>query len=312
MGTPDFAVPSLSALIKSKHKILSVITQPDRPSGRGKKLKMPPVKEVALEHNIQVLQPKKIREESFISSLKALKPDIIVVIAYGQILPKEILTIPEKGCVNVHASLLPAYRGAAPIHWAIIKGEKKTGITTMYMDEGLDTGDMILKDEVEIKEDMTAGELHDVLANLGAKTLLNTLDNIENDKIISIPQDHTMHTYAPMLDKNVGKIDWSQSADHIFNLIRGTNPWPGAFTELLGKKMKVWKAGIFDDYKDVSGKPGEILQHIPHVGWIVKTGDGCIVISQIQMPNGKRMSVDAFVLGNQIQKGTILGQGRCE
>ena len=312
MGTPDFAVPSLSALIKSKHKILSVITQPDRPSGRGKKLKMPPVKEVALEHNIQVLQPKKIREESFISSLKALKPDIIVVIAYGQILPKEILTIPEKGCVNVHASLLPAYRGAAPIHWAIIKGEKKTGITTMYMDEGLDTGDMILKDEVEIKEDMTAGELHDVLANLGAKTLLNTLDNIENDKIISIPQDHTMHTYAPMLDKNVGKIDWSQSADHIFNLIRGTNPWPGAFTELLGKKMKVWKAGIFDDYKDVSGKLGEILQHIPHVGWIVKTGDGCIVISQIQMPNGKRMSVDAFVLGNQIEKGTILGQGRCE
>src|SRR5699024_2603741 len=204
-------------LIESKHDVLTVVTQPDRPRGRGKKVLPPPVKELALKHNIDVLQPEKASEETFINDLKSLQPDVMVVIAYGQILPKEILNIPKMGCINVHASLLPHYRGAAPIHWAIIKGETKSGVTTMFMDEGLDTGDMILKNEVEISKEMTAGQLHDVLADLGAKTLLETLDLIEGNKVSRTKQDHEKHTYAPMLDKKIGEIDWYNSADEIIN-----------------------------------------------------------------------------------------------
>lgn len=311
MGTPDFAVPSLLGLIENGHRILAVVTQPDRPKGRGKKVKYPPVKEIALENNISVLQPLKLKEESFITCLKSLNPDIIIVIAYGKILPKEILSIPKNGCINVHASLLPAYRGAAPINWAIINGEKKTGVTTMFMDTGLDTGDMILKGETEIPEDMTAGELHDILADMGKEVLLNTIDSIKQEKVTRKAQNHEEHNYAPMLDKNLGEINWNNSADQIVNLIRGTNPWPGAHTLLKGEKMKLWKARIYDGV-DEKGKPGTILDYISNLGWIVKTGKGLIAIEEIQMPNSNKMSVDSFIRGHSVNIDTILGKDGCE
>ena len=311
MGTPDFSVPSLLGLIKNDHRILAVVTQPDRPKGRGKKVKHPPIKDIALKHNIEVLQPLKLKEESFVEYLKSLKPDLIIVIAYGKILSKEILSIPQYGCINVHASLLPSYRGAAPIHWAIINGEKKTGVTTMYMDTGLDTGDMILKGETEILEDMTAGELHDILAELGKNILLNTIEKIQQKKVVRKVQNHKEHTYAPMLDKNVGKINWCHSAENIVNLIRGTNPWPGAYSILNDQKIKLWKAKVYQGF-DQKDKAGTILEYIPDTGWIVQTGKGCIIIEEIQMPNSTKMSVDSYVRGHNVSTGTILGEGRCD
>lgn len=311
MGTPDFAVPSLLALIESDHKVISVITQPDRPKGRGKKIKHSPIKDVALEHNIEVLQPIKLTKKSFVNYLNSLKVDLIIVIAYGKILPKEILSIPKNGCINVHASLLPAYRGAAPIHWAIINGEKKTGITTMYMDTGLDTGDIILKKETQIPDNMTAGELHDVLADLGRKTLLETIENINEEKVTRKAQNHEEHTYAPMLDKNVGKINWCNSAEDIVNLIRGTNPWPGAYSILNNQKIKLWKASLYQAFNK-KDKPGTILEHIPDLGWLVQTGKGCVAIEEIQMPNSIKMDVDSYIRGHHIKTGTILGEDGCD
>lgn len=311
MGTPDFAVPSLLALIESNHKVISVITQPDRPKGRGKKVKHPPIKDVALEHNIEVLQPIKLSEKSFVNYLNSFKIDLIIVIAYGKILPKEILSIPKNGCINVHASLLPAYRGAAPIHWAIINGEKKTGITTMYMDTGLDTGDIILKKETQIPDNMTAGELHDVLADLGRETLLETIENICEEKVTRKAQNHEEHTYAPMLDKNVGKINWCNSAEDIVNLIRGTNPWPGAYSILNDQKIKLWKASLYK-VSDKKDKPGTILEHIPGLGWLVQTGKGCIAVEEIQMPNSIKMDVDSYIRGHNIEIGIILGEDGCD
>ncbi len=306
MGTPDFAVPSLVGLINSKHHVMAVVTQPDKPKGRGKKIQYPPVKEVAIEHNIKVYQPEKVKNPNFIQAIKSLNPDIMIVIAYGKILPKEILTIPKKGCINVHASLLPAYRGAAPINWAIIKGEKKTGITTMYMDEGLDTGDMILKREIEILENVTVGELHDQLSKLGKEVLLDTLKLIEEDQVPRTPQDHFQHSYAPMLDKKLGEIDWNQSAKDIVNLIRGVNPWPGAYTFFHNEKMKIWKAKIYEG-KEIQCKPGTFVNYIPNVGLIIKTGNGWIAVEQIQMPNNKKMDVDSYINGHNIPTGTLFG-----
>lgn len=307
MGTPDFAVPPLKALINSNHNILAVVTQPDKPKGRGKKLSSPPVKEVAINHNIKIFQPNKIKDNQFIDTLKSLKPDVIVVIAYGKILPKEILDIPPKGCINVHASLLPLYRGAAPIHWSIIKGEEKTGITTMYMNEGLDTGDMIFKEEVNITEDMTVGELHDKLAYLAKNLLIKTLNEVEKNKAPRVPQNQDEHSYAPMLEKNTGEINWKDSRMNIINLIRGTNPWPGAYTYLDNKKMKIYKA---NKYSGINKEhlPGIIVDFIPEHGWIVSTGNGLISIKEIQMPNSKRMDVDAYIRGHNVKIGTILGK----
>lgn len=306
MGTPDFAVPSLVGLLEKGYDISVVVTQPDRPKGRGKKMQYPPVKEVALKHNTKVYQPQKAKETSFIEAMVSLNPDVIVVIAYGQILPKEILSIPKKGCINVHASLLPKYRGAAPINWAIIKNETKTGVTTMYMDEGLDTGDMILKEEVEIPKDMTAGQLHDRLADVGKEILLDTLKLVQEDRAPRVKQNHAEHTYAPMLDKKLGEIHWNQSAEEIVNLIRGVNPWPGAYTFLGDQKVKVWKAKVYEK-NDKESKPGTVLKYIPKEGLIVKTGDGTIAIEEIQMPNSKKMHVDSYMNGHTINIGTLLG-----
>lgn len=304
MGTPDFAVPCLTEIISKGHDVLAVVTQPDRPKGRGKKLTSPPVKEKALAYNIPVLQPEKIKEECFISEIEKLAPDCIVVVAFGQILPKKILDIPPFGCINVHASLLPKYRGAAPINWAIIHGEKISGVTTMYMDEGLDTGDMILKKEVPIG-DNTAGELHDQLALAGAEILGETLKLIEKEQAPRIKQTDDESSYAPIMDKNTGKIDWKNSAESIYNLIRGVNPWPTAFTTYKGEKFKVWKAKVSEEC--CNEEPGKIIK-VDKEGLFVCTANGVLIIEEIQFPNSKRMTVDAYLRGHEIENNIILGE----
>ncbi len=305
MGTPDFAVPCLEAIYNSNHNLISVITQPDRPKGRGKKVLPPPVKKKALEMGKKVLQPLKIKDKDFINTIKEMDLDCIVVVAYGQILPKEILEAPKKGCINVHASLLPKYRGAAPINWAIINGEKYTGITTMFMEAGLDTGDMILKETMEISDQMTAGELHDKLSIIGADILLKTLDLLENNSAPKVSQDDSKSTYASMLSKETGLIDWSKSAWNLHNLIRGLNPWPIAYTMYKGDKVKIWKSKCVD--LDVSNRPGEIVK-VDKEGIYVNTGDKVLLISEIQFPNSRKMTVDEYIRGNEIQVGVKLGE----
>ena len=244
MGTPKFSVPSLDMLIREGYEVSAVITQPDKPKGRGKKLCCPPVKEYAEKQGIYVLQPEKINTAEFISLLKKIAPDILITVAYGKILPKGVLDIPQKGCVNVHASLLPKYRGAAPISWVIINGETKTGITTMLTDSGMDTGDILLKREIDVPNHITAGELHDKLSLLGAEVLKETLEGIKKGTIQRAPQNEAEATYAPMMKKETGSINWERSSKHIHNLIRGTNPWPGAFTSYNGNRVKIWRSEI--------------------------------------------------------------------
>ena len=256
MGTPEFAVPSLKKIIET-YGVESVFTQPDKPKGRGKKMAYSPVKEVALENNIKVFQPVKLKEDTeALEYLKELKPDFIIVVAFGQILTKEVLDIPKYGCINLHASLLPMYRGAAPLNWAVIKGEKKSGNTTMLMDVGLDTGDMLLKDEVEITDNMTAGELHDVLMDRGAALLINTIDGLYNGSII--PEKQSEETfYAKMLNKELGRINWNNSAKDIHNLIRGLNPWPIAHTTYDDKSMKIYESEVLCE--NSNKEPGTII-----------------------------------------------------
>jgi methionyl-tRNA formyltransferase len=304
MGTPDFAVPCLTEIIENGHEVLAVVTQPDRPKGRGKKLTPPPVKVKAMEYNIDVLQPEKIREEDMVKKIEALEPDCIVVVAFGQILPKSILDIPPLGCINVHASLLPKYRGAAPINWAIINGEKVSGVTTMYMEEGLDTGDMILKAEVPIEEKI-AGELHDELSLEGAKLLGKTLKLIEENKAPREKQDDEKSSYASMMDRNTGKINWQNTAQSIYNLIRGLNPWPTAVTTYEGKKFKIWKAQVINE--KCEDLPGKIIK-VNKEGIFVCTGDGILLLEEIQFPNSKRMRVDAYLRGHEIENNVILGE----
>ena len=303
MGTPEFAVPSLKALIVAGNKVVSVVTQPDKPKGRGKVLTPPPVKELALQHNIPVLQPEKIRDETFINVIKGLCPDIIVVIAYGKILPKAILDIPPKGCINVHASLLPKYRGAAPINWAIINGEPETGITTMLMDEGMDTGDILLTEKIKIKDDDTASDIHDRLKDLGAQVLLKTIHALEKGTIKPVPQDNFQASYAPMLKKEDGRIDWTLGPEGIRNLIRGLNPWPGAYTRWEGMQIKIFKAEITSKEK-VAELPGTVLYSIDK-GICVATGKGSLLITELQPENRNRMSVSEFIKGYRIAKGQI-------
>lgn len=303
MGTPDFAVPSLEMLIE-KHEVVAVVTQPDKPKGRGKKMVYPIIKEKALEHNIKVLQPNKVREEEFIEVLKELNADIIVVVAYGQILPESILNIPKYGCINVHGSLLPKYRGAAPIQWSVINGEKKTGVTTMYMAKGLDSGDMLLKGEMDILEDDTFGSLRDRMSLVGAKVLEETLEKIQSGSVERIEQNHNEATYAPMIEKETGHINWEKGSDEIINLIKGMDPQPGAFCIYKDEVLKVWKAVKAED-KYESAKIGEIVD-INKKGFIVKTNDGALLITEIQAKGGKRMTTDAYMRGHEIEKGSVL------
>ncbi|WP_129596348.1 methionyl-tRNA formyltransferase [Anaerophilus nitritogenes] len=304
MGTPDFSVPCLKQIIEDGHEVIGVFTQPDRPKGRGKKFTPPPVKEIATQYNIPVFQPEKIREEESVKKIKELGPDCIVVVAFGQILPKSILETPHFGCINVHASLLPKYRGAAPINWAIINGEKISGVTTMYMDEGLDTGDMILKKEVPI-DDKIAGDFYDELSIEGAKLLKETLVLIEKKCAPREKQIHEESNYASILDKNTGKIDWKNTAEDIYNLIRGLNPWPVAYTTYNGQKMKIWKAKVLQE--NCNETLGKIIK-VSQEGLSIATKEKILLIEEIQFPNSKRMTVDAYLRGHAIEKDIILGE----
>jgi methionyl-tRNA formyltransferase len=302
MGTPEFAVPSLKALIESEDEVVAVVTQPDKPKGRGLEVTSPPTKVLAEKHGIPVFQPQKIKTEEFFNELKKFSPDLICVAAYGKILPKNILELPPYGCINVHASLLPKYRGAAPINWAIIRGEKVTGITTMKMDEGMDTGDMLLKREIPIDDEDTGETLSEKLSHVGALLLIETIRLLKEGKLTPIPQDHSQATYAPMLKKEDGNIEWKKPAEDIRNLIRGTLPWPGAYTTLDGKLLKIYKARVSEG----SGKPGEVIKS--EFGILrVATGKGALDILELQIEGGKRLKTEEFLRGRRIKEGTILG-----
>lgn len=303
MGTPDFSVGTLEALVEAGHEVVLAVTQPDKPKGRGGKMQFPPVKEKAMEYGIPVYQPKKIREPECIEELRKYPADIMVVIAFGQILPKPILEMTPYGCVNVHASLLPKYRGAAPIQWAVIQGERVSGVTTMQMDEGLDTGDMLLKTEVVLDEKETGGSLHDKLASAGARLCVETLEGLEKGTITATPQGESPTEYARMLDKKLGNIDWNQSADAIERLIRGLNPWPSAYTGWNGKVMKIWEAQVLEG--DSGSLPGTVVR-VEKDGFLVQTGGGLLKILSLQIPGKKRMEADAFLRGYTIEAGTVL------
>ena len=301
MGTPDFAVPCLEVL-QAKTEVLAVITQPDRPKGRGHNLQASPVKQKALEYNLPVLQPEKIKTEEFTAELERLQPDLIVVVAFGQILSQRILDIPPLGCVNVHASLLPRYRGAAPIHWSIINGEKETGVTTMLMDAGLDTGDMLLKDKVTITEEMTTEELHDQLMAIGGKLLAETIDGLANGTITPEKQDDSISNYAGMLNKETGHIDWSKSAVEIHNLIRGLNSWPVAWSMKDGKNYKFWRTKVENRNSDKA--PGTVVE-LRKNSFCLATGEGLLEVLEIQPPSKKRMSAGDLLRGHGVAVGDI-------
>lgn len=302
MGTPDFAVPSLKALIDSEHEVIAVVAQPDKPKGRGRKLAPPPTKVLADQHNIPILQPEKVRTEEFFSQLQGLSPDLICVTAYGKIIPKNILELPKHGCINVHASLLPKYRGAAPINWAIVRGEKQTGITTMLMDEGMDTGDMLLKKEIQIQDEDDAGSLSEKLSQLGGALLLETISDLEQGSLSPSKQDESQATYAPILKKSDGEIKWEKPALELWNLIRGMNPWPGTFTKLENKSLKIYKSKLADG----EGSSGEVLDSDP--GTLrVSTGEGALEILELQLEGSKKMDTKSFLSGRKIEKGAMLG-----
>lgn len=303
MGTPDFAVPVLEALIKN-HNVVAVVSQPDKPKGRGKKLQPTPVKAVAEANNIPVYQPERIKDDEFIDFLETIEADIYVVVAYGQLLSQRILDIPKYGCVNVHGSLLPKYRGAAPIQWSIINGEEKTGITIMYMVRKCDAGDMILKREIEIDPEDTYETLHDKMAPVGAEALIDALNLIEKGEVKAEKQDNSLSCYASMITKDMGIIDWSKSSKEIKNKIRGFNPVPAAYTKYDDDVLKIFKADIVEGYEN--GEIGEILVVDKKHGFTVKTGDGAIMITEIQAKGGKRMNCADYMRGHQIEVGKIL------
>ena len=301
MGTPDFAVPSLQALIDAGHDVCAVYTQPDKPQGRKQILTAPPVKTLALEHDIPVFQPNTLKNEDEQARLRELAPEVIIVVAYGKLLPKAVLDIPPHGCINVHGSLLPRWRGAAPIQWAVIAGDEMAGVTTMQMAEGLDTGDMLLTYETKIGEQETAGELFDRLAQSGAELLTQTL--VKLDEITPRPQDDAQSCYAHMLDKQMAVIDWSRSAHEIDCLIRGLNPWPIALTTLSGERLKVFAA----EKAAGNGEPGTVLEADPKKGLTVACGEGALGLTEIQLVGGKRMKATDFLRGHAIEVGTKLG-----
>lgn len=305
MGTPDFAVETLEAIIKEGHEVAGVVTQPDKPKGRGKNMQFTPVKEIAAARGIPVYQPVRVKEPEFIEELNKMNPEVIVVVAFGQILPKEILDMPKYGCVNVHASLLPKYRGAAPIQWAVIDGEKESGVTTMLMEEGLDTGDMLRKTVVPLEKDETGGSLHDKLAAQGAKLLIETLKELQAGTATRTKQDDALSNYAKMLDKHLGQIDFTKPAEEIERLIRGLNPWPSAFTGIDGKILKIWSATVIN--REAEGKFGEVVE-VNQDSILVKTGNGLLQLDEVQLEGKKRMETDAFLRGYPVEVGTILSK----
>lgn len=308
MGTPDFAVPSLRALAGMEEvEIVGVFTQPDRPVGRGHKLEMPPVKREALENGLNVLQFERVRRQEGLDAMRALKPDLVVTAAFGQILSRKLLDVPRMGTMNVHASLLPRHRGAAPINWCLIQGERVTGVTTMLTDAGLDTGDMLLKREVEIGESETAGELTERLAQVGADLLVETVRRYAAGEIAPEKQNENEMTYEPLLTKELGKIDWKQDAQAIANLVRGVNPWPGAYTAVEGGTLKIWLARPADVQTDRI--PGTVIRASAKEGLFVACGGGtALEILEMQAPNAKRMNAKTYLSGRKIEIGTRFGE----
>lgn len=300
MGTPDFSVPALEEIAKH-HEVVAVVTQKDKPKGRGQEMAFTPVKESAVKLNIPVLQPEKVKDGEFVETLRELNPDAIVVIAFGQILSKDILDLPKYGCINVHASLLPKYRGAAPIQWAVIDGEEKSGVCTMKMDEGLDTGDIIDCEEIELDAKETGGSLFDKLAVLGGELILKTLDKLEFGNAHFVKQNDDESTYAKKMTKDLGEIDFTKDAVSIERLIRGLNPWPSAFTHLDGKVLKIWDADVVEG----EGEPGEVISE-DKTSFVVATDDGALKINELQLEGKKRMKTSDFLNGRSI-KGSKLG-----
>ncbi|MBQ2668370.1 MAG: methionyl-tRNA formyltransferase [Clostridia bacterium] len=296
MGTPDFAVPSLEALLKAGHDVIAVYCQPDKPKGRGHKLLPPPVKELALKHNIPVYQPVSLRKPEAIEELRVLQPELIVVAAYGKILPVDVLNIPPRGCINVHGSLLPKYRGAAPIQWAVLNGDAVTGVTIQQMGEGVDTGDMLSKAETAIGENETSGELFDRLMVLGAELLIDTIEKL--DTIVPEPQDESQATHASMISKEMGAIDWTKPAQAIHNQVRGLNPWPAAFCTVDGKRMKIFRTQVVS----AQGEPGVVANLNGEM--TVFCGENAVQLTEIQPENGKRMRGSDYLRGHPLQKDT--------
>jgi len=310
MGTPEFALHALESIKNSGHKLLAVVTQPDKPKGRGHRLTPPPVKVWAEKNKLPVLQPEKIRgNNKFIDKIKPLNPDLIITAAYGQILPKEILNIPHLGCINIHASLLPEYRGASPIQQVLIDGKDRTGISIFYMDEGMDTGDIIIQKELKIYPDENAGQLHDRLSELGGIMISDVLKMFEKGKPEGIPQNNENATYCGKIDKSMGEIPWEKSAESIKNLIRGLTPWPGAYTYFnQGKRLKIWKANIVDDLSFQEYAPGTVIKSDQKNGLHVACGEGIIRIVELQEQGGKRMSDIDYLRGNSINIGIKFGK----
>ena len=302
MGTPDIGVGVFQALIK-EHEVVLAVTQPDKPKGRGGKMQYSPVKEAALKAGVPVYQPQRIRNSECVEELRKYRADVIVVIAFGQILPKDILTMAPYGCINIHASLLPKYRGAAPIQWAVINGEKVSGVTTMQMDEGLDTGDILLKEEIILDEKETGGSLYDKIAICGTKLCLKTLSMAERGELTPVKQGESPTDYARMLDKSMGNIDWSASAVSIERLIRGLDPWPSAYTDWNTKVMKIWQAEVQEG--STQAEPGTVVK-VEKDGFTVQTGDGLLKVTELQIPGKKRMDAEAFLRGYSIKTGEIL------
>lgn len=306
MGTPDFAVGTLDALVEAGHEVTMVVSQPDKPKGRGHSMQPTPVKEAALRHHLPVYQPVRIREEQAIRELEGTEADVIVVVAFGQIIPKQILEMKRYGCINVHASLLPRYRGAAPIQWAVIDGEKESGVTIMQMDEGLDTGDMLSKVVVPLDEKETGGSLFDKLSAAGAKLCVETLEKLERGEIIPEKQGESPTAYAAMLTRHMGNIDWTKDAASIECLVRGLNPWPSAYTKLNGKTLKIWECSVIPS--DASkGVCGEILE-VTKDSMIVQTGRDALAVRELQLEGKKRMDAGAFLRGFAVEPGTVLGE----
>ena len=302
MGTPDFAAASLEALIDSRHEIQAVVTQPDKPKGRKGELTPSPVKVIAKREGIQVYQPLKVRDEEFVKTLRAYNPDVMVVVAFGQIIPLSILKMPKYGCVNIHGSLLPKYRGAAPIQWAVLDGEKETGITTILMDEGIDTGDILLKKTIQIDTDETSGSLFDKLMALGAKAILETLDELEKGSLTPTKQGESPTAYAKMLTKTMGLIDFTKPAKELDCFVRGMDPWPSAYTLLSGKTLKLWKVRAVEG----GGKAGSVIE-IGKESFTIACGEGAIEVLEVQLEGKKRMSAGDFLKGSSLNIGQELG-----
>ena len=311
MGTPEIAAVILKSVLASEHEVLAVVTQPDKPKGRGHEMAFPPVKEVALEAGIPVLQPQRARDEAFLEEIKALNPDIILVAAYGKLLPKVLLDMPKFGCINVHASLLPKYRGAAPIQWAVINGDEKSGVTIMHMAETLDTGDMIMAQEVLLDKEETAGSLHDKLAEIGGPLLISAMNALETGRAPRMKQNEEEATHVTMLDKNMGNMDFRKPAVVLERLIRGLNPWPTAYTKLDGKMLKLWKAEVTSadglSREEKQAEPGTVLR-VEKESIGVLTGDGILWVKELQLEGKRKMTCEEFLRGFKLEPGTVLGR----